>query len=124
VVTPDNADRVAGTDATREHQNHNEYYVGVNAEATADELWRVVENQQGITLGTKPGNVEATNTHRIVCKTSSRGGGRTRTGVTSHWILSPERLPFRHSAKSPEDMVPRLSNSLKSQATATSALSR
>jgi hypothetical protein len=30
--------------------------------------------------------------------TSSRGGTRTRTGVTSHWILSPERLPFRHSA--------------------------
>ena len=25
---------------------------------------------------------------------SSRGGTRTRTGVTPHWILSPERLPI------------------------------
>ncbi len=31
---------------------------------------------------------------------NSRGGSRTRTGVTPHWILSPERLPFRHSANS------------------------
>jgi hypothetical protein len=58
------------------------FYVGVNAEVTADELWRAVEKTLGTQSGTK----------------SSRGGGRTRTGVTSHWILSPERLPFRHSA--------------------------
>ena len=25
---------------------------------------------------------------------NSRGGTRTRTGVTPHWILSPERLPI------------------------------
>ena len=31
------------------------------------------------------------------CK-SSRSGTRTRTGVTSHRILSPVRLPFRHPA--------------------------
>ena len=32
---------------------------------------------------------------------SSRGGIRTRTGVTAHRILSPVRLPFRHSANQP-----------------------
>lgn len=30
---------------------------------------------------------------------SSRGGIRTRTGVTPQGILSPQRLPFRHSAQ-------------------------
>jgi len=30
---------------------------------------------------------------------SSRGGTRTRTGVTPQGILSPQRLPFRHSAE-------------------------
>jgi integrase len=34
------------------------YYVGVNAEATADELWRAIEKQPGTSSGTQPANAE------------------------------------------------------------------
>jgi hypothetical protein len=36
------------------------YYVGVNAEATADELWRAIEKQPGTSSGTQPANAEET----------------------------------------------------------------
>lgn len=36
------------------------YYVGVNAEATADELWRAVEKAEGTTSGTQPQSTEET----------------------------------------------------------------
>ena len=34
------------------------YYVGVNADATADVLWRAVEKEAGTTLGTQPETAE------------------------------------------------------------------